>query len=123
MSRSSPWSPKTAYGFEMQVLVRHDNTISGGEEFSAEVTAIVEAAFERFRGRITRSEIHFVDENGPKGGDDDIRCTIEVRVEGRPPTAVTHHASSRDLALDGATEKMVRMLEHQLDKQRDHHRS
>jgi ribosome-associated translation inhibitor RaiA len=116
-------APRSRMVSPMQVLVRHDNTISGGERLSTQVTASVEAALERFSSHITRAEVHFADENGPKGGDDDIRCTIEIRVEGRQPVAVTEHSSSLDLALDGAVEKVVRMLEHQLDRQREHHRS
>jgi ribosome-associated translation inhibitor RaiA len=107
----------------MQVLVRHDNTISGGEQFSADVTSVIESSLLRFTDQISRTEVHFADENGPKGGEDDIRCTIEVRVEGRQPTAVTAHSSSVMAALDTAVEKLVHVLEHQLDKRREHSRS
>jgi len=103
----------------MQVLVRHDNTISGSERLESHVTTTLESALERFVTRITRAEVHFADENGPKGGDDDIRCTIEIRVEGRQPTAVTEHSSSLELALDGAVDKVVRLLEHQVGRLRD----
>ncbi len=103
----------------MQIQVRHDDHINGGERLNERVEASVEGALVRFRDQITTVEVHLADENGAKTGGDDIRCTIEVRVEGRKPTAVTHHASDLDVALDMAAEKMARMLEHQLGRVRD----
>jgi hypothetical protein len=103
----------------MQVLVRHDDTIQGSERLTALTTAAVEGALERFAPNITTVEVHFADENGKKTGGDDIRCTIEVRFEGRRPTAVSHHAGDLEVALDVAAEKMARALDHQLGRIRD----
>lgn len=103
----------------MQVLVRHDDNIQGSERLTEIVTAAVEGGLERFRHQVTSVEVHLADENGPKGGGDDIRCTVEVRVEGRPPVAVKHHATDLEVAVDAAVEKMVRMLDSQLGKLRD----
>ncbi|HWO25690.1 MAG TPA: HPF/RaiA family ribosome-associated protein [Kofleriaceae bacterium] len=103
----------------MQVLVRHDDTIQGSERLTALTTTAVEGALERFAEHITTVEVHYADENGKKIGGDDIRCTIEVRFEGRRPTAVSHHASDLVVALDTAAEKMARMLDHQLGRIRD----
>jgi ribosome-associated translation inhibitor RaiA len=100
----------------MQVLVRHDNTIKGGERLIEVATAAVERELERFAENITTVEVHFADENSTKTGGDDIRCTIEVRVEGRNPTAVHHHASDLEVALEAAAEKMARALDHQLGR-------
>jgi ribosome-associated translation inhibitor RaiA len=102
----------------MQVLVRHDDNIRGSDELTAQVTAAVEDALERHRTHITTVEVHFADENGPKAGGDDVRCTVEVRFEGRPPTAVTHHASQLEVALDAAVDKMARALDKQLGRLR-----
>ena len=103
----------------MQVLVRHDDTIQGSERLTELTTAAVESALGRFAENITTVEVHFADENGKKIGGDDIRCSIEVRFEGRKPTAVSHHASDLVVALDTAAEKMARMLDHQLGRIRD----
>ncbi|MDB4961247.1 MAG: ribosomal subunit interface protein [Myxococcales bacterium] len=103
----------------MQVLVRHDDNIKGSDKLTEIVTTAVEGGLERFRERITSVEVHFADENGPKRGGDDIRCTVEVRVEGHGATAVKHHASDLEVALDAAVEKMARMLDHQLGRIRD----
>lgn len=54
--------------------------------------------------------------SAPKVGEDDIRCSIEVRFEGKTPIGVTHHASDLPVALETAAEKMARMLDHQLGR-------
>lgn len=66
--------------------------------------------------RISRIEVHLADEDGHKHGEDDVRCTMEARVEGRQPTAVKHHASSVEEAVDGAAEKLRRSLERKLGR-------
>ena len=100
----------------MQVLVRHDSTIHGGERLIAIATAAVESELARFADQITTVEVHFADENGHKSGGDDIRCSVEVRFEGRPPSAASHHASDLEVAVEIAAEKVARMLDHQLGR-------
>jgi ribosome-associated translation inhibitor RaiA len=103
----------------MQVQVRHDDTIHGRDAFTDMTVATVEGILDRFAAHITTVEVHFADENGKKIGGGDIRCTIEVRFEGRKPIAVTHHAADLPVALEVAAEKMARMLDHQLGRIRD----
>ena len=106
----------------MQVQIRHDDNIQGSDRLSTIVTAAVEGGLDRFRDQITTVEVHLADENGSKTGGDDIRCTVEVRVEGRPPVAVKHHASDLEVAVEAAVDKMARMLDSQLGKQRERNR-
>jgi ribosome-associated translation inhibitor RaiA len=95
----------------MQIQVSTDNHIQGSAELTQNITAMVEATLDRFRERITRVEVHLGDENSAeKGGDDDKRCKLEVRLAGRQPTTVTHHAPSIELAVEGAAEKMEKLL-------------
>lgn len=103
----------------MQIHVRHDDTIQGSERLTAMTEATVQSALDRFAENITTVEVHFADENGKKAGGDDIRCSIEVRFEGRKPTGVSHHASDLEVALDAAAAKMARSLDHQLGRVRD----
>ena len=103
----------------MQVQVRHDDTIRGSDRLTELTTATIEAALEAFIENITTVEVHYADENGKKAGGDDIRCSIEVRFDGRKPVGVTHHASDLEVALDAAADKMARMLDHQLGRIRD----
>lgn len=104
----------------MQIQIRHDDTINGREEVQAQIRATVEDALARFADRITTVEVHLADENHEKRAGDDIRVSIEARVEGRPPSAVTHHASELYVAVDAAAEKLARMLDHQLARLRQH---
>jgi ribosome-associated translation inhibitor RaiA len=64
----------------------------------------------RFSDRITRVEVHLSDQNSDKSGQDDKRCRMEARLEGRNPTAVTHQAASLGDAVDGAADKLKRAL-------------
>jgi ribosome-associated translation inhibitor RaiA len=103
----------------MQVLVHHDDTIRGSDRLTQMATATVESVLDQFAEQITTVEVHFADENSTKSGGDDIRCSIEVRFEGRKPTAVSHHASDLEVALETAAQKMARSLERQLGRLRN----
>jgi hypothetical protein len=108
-----------ALSIYMQLLVRHDDTIHGSERLNAIVAATIEDSLARFGDEITTVEVHFADENGTKTGGDDIRCSIEVRVQGRKPFGVTHRASDLEVALGAAAEKVARALDHHAGRIRD----
>ncbi len=103
----------------MLIQVNTDATIKGKEKLVDEVKDAVTNALTHFSERISRVEVHLADEDGRKHGEDDVRCMMEARVEGRQPTAVTHHASSLDEAVDGAAEKLRRSLESALGRAED----
>ena len=101
----------------MQVQIHTDNHIEGTEAMSKWVTSSVKDSFERFSSQITRVEVHFSDENsGKKSSPEDKQCTLEVRLEGRPPFAVKHQAANLNQALVGASEKMVRLIDSTLGR-------
>ncbi len=102
----------------MQVQTHTDRNIDGSAALSAQVEATVAAALGRFQGQVTRVEVHLSDENGDKGGADDKRCMMEARLEGRPPMAITHHAATIELAVDGAAAKLVKVVGSTLDRLR-----
>ena len=108
-----------ALGLWMQIQVRHDDTIRGNDRLIELTIATLEDVLARFAEHITTVEVHYADENGKKVGGDDIRCSIEVRFEGRKPVGLSHHASDLEVALEAAAEKMARMLDHQLGRIRD----
>lgn len=95
----------------MQIQVHTDDNIEGGQALSGQVEAAVEKALGRFSDQITRVEVHLGDENSEKGGQDDKRCMMEARLEGRPPTAVTNHAPTLALAIAGAADKLQKVIE------------
>jgi ribosome-associated translation inhibitor RaiA len=103
----------------MNIQVNTDRNIEGSAELTAHVTGIVESELGRFSDRITRVEVHISDENSDKGGQDDKRCLMEARLEGRQPTAVTHQAATVDEAVDGAAAKLRRSIETTIERMRD----
>ncbi len=99
----------------MQIHVRHDGAIQGSEQLTAMATATIEDTLRRFAEHITTVECHFADENHAG----DIRCSLEVRFEGKKPIGCTQHAGDLSVALESAAETMARMLDHQLGRIRD----
>ena len=96
----------------MQVQVNTDHNIEGREALSSWISGVVETAMERMSDRITRVEVHLSDENSDKKtGDRDMRCMMEARLEGRKPVAVTNQGATVNEAVDGAAEKLSRLLE------------
>ncbi len=96
---------------KMHIEFSTDNKIAGNDELAAHVKRVVEQALGRFSDRISRVEVHLSDLNGQKGGHDDKRCMMEVRLDGRQPTAVTHQAATFDQAISGASGKLKRSVE------------
>jgi len=81
---------------------------------------VVEEALSRFSDQITRVEVHLSDENSHKSGQNDKRCLMEARLEGRRPTAVTHQAATLGQAVDGAADKLQKVIESTLGRLRDY---
>lgn len=103
----------------MQIQINSDRNVDAHAQLSTEISASVARALARFDEHITRVEVHLSDENsGDKGGDDDMRCMIEARLEGQRPAAVTHQAASMGQAVDGALDKLTRKLDSSLGKRR-----
>ncbi|MDP2604002.1 MAG: HPF/RaiA family ribosome-associated protein [Deltaproteobacteria bacterium] len=104
----------------MQIQINTDRNIEGHEALAAQVTGVVESALSRLSDHITRVEVHLSDENSDKkGGNDNMRCMMEARIEGRQPIAVTHQAATLDQAVGGAAGKLTRMIENTLGRLRD----
>ncbi len=104
----------------MNILLRADNDITVREELSENISNAIRRSAERFSDRITRLKVHLGDENSQKEGGDDKRCMIEAHLEGRQPLAVTHHATSLDRAVRGATDTIGKMMDSHLDKLCNH---
>jgi hypothetical protein len=105
----------------MQIKINTDHNIHGREKLADEVRSVVEGALVRFSDRITRVEVHLADESSHhKSGKDDKRCMMEARLAGRQPTAVTHHAATLELAVEGAAAKLKRTVESTLGREEHH---
>jgi hypothetical protein len=101
----------------MLIEVRTADKIAGSEQLSAEVTAVVQAALDRFGDHIRRVDVHLGDETSNKAGFDDKSCVIEVHRDGRPPIVVKHHASTTDQAVHGAVHDLKRSVESAFGKE------
>lgn len=101
----------------MQVQVNTDRNIQGSEGLAARVEDMVNRHLDRFSEHATRAEVYLTDQNSTaKGGSTDIRCQLEVRLAGRDPVSVSENAADVEQAVNGASQKMVRLLETTLGK-------
>ena len=104
----------------MQIQINTDHNIAGHQALVDQVSGVVENVLSRFSDHITQVDVHLSDENSDKkNGYDEMRCKIEAHLEGRQPIAVTDEAATLDLAVDGAADKLARLIEHTLGKLRD----
>ena len=101
----------------MQIQIHTGHNIEGHEALATQVSGVVEESLSRFSDRITSINVHLSDVNSDKkGGDNDMRCMIEARLEGHQPLAVTDQAATLDQAVDGAAEKLTHLIDHTLGR-------
>jgi ribosome-associated translation inhibitor RaiA len=100
----------------MQVQVHADSSVQSNAILAQAVEEVVENAVRRWTPRITRVEVHLSDINGQKGGADDKRCLLEARLGGLPPIAVTHLAGTLHDAVEGAAEKLKKVLQNTMER-------
>ena len=100
----------------MQVQVSTDNNINGSAKLIENIATELQDTLSRFGNQITRIDVHLRDNNGPKSTGDDKSCLLEARLAGRQPTVVSHEAASLRQAIDGATSKLERALDHVVGK-------
>jgi len=103
----------------MQVQVHTDSSLQGSAHLTQTVESAVQTAVHRWAGRITRVEVHLSDLNRHKGGADDKRCLMEARLAGLQPIAVAHQAGTVPEAIDGAAQKLHKILESTLGRLND----
>jgi ribosome-associated translation inhibitor RaiA len=103
----------------MLVHITTDNHIHGGENLTRDVESTVTDALSRFQPQLQRVEVHLIDENSHKSGDNDKRCTIEARLAGLQPIAASGNGANIDQAVEGALEKLIHQLDHKLGRLSD----
>lgn len=106
----------------MQIQINTDHNIEGHQDLIAEFSGKVENALSRFSTHITLVEVHLSDESSRRKTPLDKRCMMEARLEGRQPIAVTHEAETLNQAIDGASDKLAKLIESTLERQRDQKR-
>ena len=101
----------------MKVQVNTSNDIQNKETLERWASDYLNEQLARFDQDLTSIEVQMSDENhAAKGGGVDKRCTLEARVSGRAPVAVTNYAPNQDLAFRGAAEKLAHALDHAFGK-------
>ena len=103
----------------MQIQVNTDHNVKGGDLLKQHVENLLNDSLNSFKDQVTRVEVYIAGENSHKGGDDDLRCTMEARLRGLKPIAVTHHAENINSAIDGATDRITRTVRKTVEKRRD----
>jgi ribosome-associated translation inhibitor RaiA len=103
----------------VQIQINTDHNIAGHEALVSHVSGLVENALNHVSDHITRVEVHLSDENSNKGGENEKRCVMEARLEGRQPVAVTHQATTVEQAVEGAVHKLSRLIESTLGRLHD----
>lgn len=104
----------------MIIEINTDKTISGHKEQQEYFTSLISDAMQRHSSHITRIEAHLKDENGSKEGGNDKKCTLEARIEGRQPIAVSNQADTVEKSLNGAIEKLEASVQKIIGKIKSH---
>ncbi len=101
----------------MHIQINTDDNVNQSDAQPEQTEATIRDVLARFAEQVTRVEVHLSDENSDKKpGTTDMRCLLEVRLEGLKPVAVTDSAESVEQAVDGAARKMRRSLDSVLGK-------
>lgn len=100
----------------MKIQLNTDHHLRGDESLSQHVEGVIDHSLSRFRDQVTRVEVHLRDVNGAKTGGGDKHCTMEARLEGRPPMAATEDADTMHAAISGAARKLQRVLDSSLGR-------
>lgn len=100
----------------MQVQVNCGDGLQARETLERWATGFLDDALARFRDDLTRVEVQLSDDAHGKHGAQDLRCTLEARLAAHPPVVVSHFAENMDEAVRGATQKLVKALDHTFGK-------
>jgi ribosome-associated translation inhibitor RaiA len=104
----------------MQVQVNTDDHVEGGERLTGHVVSLVEAGLGRFGARLTRVEVHLSEQHSHKSHGEDMHCMIEARLAGVQPIAVNHRGATMEQAIDGAVERLQRLLDETIEQRGEH---
>ena len=104
----------------MTIQFNTDKNLTVHKDFGGKLNDVLTNKLSRFSEHITRLEVHLSDENGHKNGQNDKKCLLEARVEGRPPVAVTASAENYEMAVDAAIDKIKSSLDTIFGRMQNH---
>jgi nucleoside 2-deoxyribosyltransferase len=102
----------------MKIQVNSDKSVDVNAGLTLALEERVSTTLSRYAERLTRVEIHLSDVNGERFGTVDKRCVMEARPAGLNPVSVTDQAATVDDAVKGASQKMLRLLRSQFDREK-----
>jgi len=100
----------------MKIQINTDDNIQGHERLANQVSSTVEQALQRYKGQITRVEVHLSDQNANKNGPHEQRCMVEARLEERQPVTATAVGATLPQAVQEAADKLARLLDTQIGR-------
>ncbi len=103
----------------MQIQFNTDKNIEGEERLEAFMTEKITKSLDRFSEWVTRIEVHLSDQNAHKSGADDMQCTLEARVKGQQPIAVSSKSEVKEKAINDAISKMKAALDTRVGKMKE----
>lgn len=98
----------------MQINVRMDKNIQGGEDLIQYVSSTLTEDLRRFENAITTLEVFLSDENAAKVGGK--KCLIEARIAHHQPVVASHETDNLHQAISGASEKIFRVIDTMVQK-------
>ncbi len=99
----------------MQVFLHNDDTLHGFESAQDYAEEIVTRELKGQLGQmITRVDVWVADENGPKGGPENKKCSMEAHPKGRRPVGVHAFGADVPAAIRSAGKKLAHALENEL---------
>ncbi|MBK5271957.1 MAG: HPF/RaiA family ribosome-associated protein [Bacteroidia bacterium] len=104
----------------MTIQLNAGKNLNIQESFGEKLDDLLTEELSRFSEHITRLEVHLSDENGIKEGQNDKRCMLEARLEGRQPIAVTANAETHEQSVAAAIDKLKNSLDTILERLRNH---
>lgn len=104
----------------MNIQVNTDHNIEGSAELNSYIESSLSEAFARYKVAITRIEVHLSDENAAKSVGNDKRCLLEARISHHQPIVVSHHADTIHVAIEMASDKLLRALDNMAGKLTNH---
>ncbi len=104
----------------MQIQINTDSNLNVRQPFADELKTEVLDKLSRYVDQVTRVEVHLSDVNAARATPADKRCTMEARIDGRPPIAVHHEAQSLRQAVHGAADKLLRAIDSSLGRLQRH---
>ena len=95
----------------MTIQFNADNNLAVHEEFRDKLNSTLSEGLNNFSEHITWLEVHLSGENGQKFVENDKKCLLEARVEGRAPIVVSAGANNYQVAVFSAISKLRSSLD------------